>query len=123
MGPGATYIGELIPGLRSKLPDLDPPPLMEPEQGRLLLFDSITTFLKNASGTQPLVLILADLHWADRSSLLLLEFLASELEGTRLLLIGTYNSAVEQNPQHPLADIHWKSLPVSVYFSGYYCRA
>ena len=50
-----------------------------------------------------MVLILADLHWADRSSLLLLEFLASELEGTRLLIIGTY-SAVEKNPQHPLAD-------------------
>ncbi len=40
----------------------DPPPTMEPEQGRFRLIDSITTLLKIVSNTQPLVLILEDLH-------------------------------------------------------------
>ena len=76
MGPGAAHIAELIPSLREKLPDLTDPPALEPEPARFRLFDSVTNFLKNASQTQPLVIVLDDLHWGDRASLLLLEFLA-----------------------------------------------
>ena len=71
MGDGAAAIAEVVPQVRVKLPDIEPPPALEPEQARFRLFDSITTFLKNAAQTQPLMLALEDLHWADRSSLLL----------------------------------------------------
>lgn len=90
MGPGAADIAAIVPDLRQRLPDLPEPPLLEPKQARFRLFDSVTTFLKNAAQTQPLVLILDDLHWADTPSLLLLQFLARELEGVRLLVVGTY---------------------------------
>jgi eukaryotic-like serine/threonine-protein kinase len=91
MGAGAADIAEVIPELRGKLPDLNPPPALEPEQARFRLFDSLTAFLKNASQTQPLMLVLDDLHWADRPSLLLLQFLARQLsESRRLLLVGCY---------------------------------
>jgi DNA-binding CsgD family transcriptional regulator/tetratricopeptide (TPR) repeat protein len=50
-----------------------------------------------------MVLILEDLHWADRSSLLLLEFLAQELADSPVLLIGTYRD-VELNRRHPLGQ-------------------
>ena len=103
MGPGAADIAEIIPELRNKLPDLEPPPSLEPEQARFRLFDSITTFLKNSAQAQPLVLVLDDLHWADRSSLLLLEFLARNIGGSRLLVLGAYRD-VELSRQHPLAD-------------------
>ena len=76
MGPGAADIAEIIPEIRGKLPNLETPPALEPEQARFRLFDSVTNFLKNASQTQPLVIVLDDLHWGDRASLLLLEFLA-----------------------------------------------
>jgi eukaryotic-like serine/threonine-protein kinase len=79
MGLGAADIAEIIPEIRHKLSDLEPSPDLEPEQARFHLFDSITTFLKNASQTQPLMLVLDDLHWADRSSLLLLEFIAHDI--------------------------------------------
>jgi len=46
-----------------------------PEHARFSLFDSITTLLKNASEAQPIVIVLEDLHWADNSTLLLLEFI------------------------------------------------
>ncbi|MCH8282927.1 MAG: AAA family ATPase, partial [Chloroflexi bacterium] len=74
-----------------------------PEQARVRLLDSIATFLKTASQRQPLVLVLDDLHWADQPSLLLLQFVARELGGTRLLLIGTYRD-MELSRQHPLAE-------------------
>ncbi|MCI0799804.1 MAG: AAA family ATPase, partial [Chloroflexi bacterium] len=66
------------------------------------MFDSIAAFLKTASQRQPLVLVLDDLHWADHPSLLLLEFVARELSGSRLLLVGTYRD-MELSRRHPLS--------------------
>ena len=103
MGPGAAGISEIITEIRGKLPGLEPAPPLEPELARFRLFDSISSFLKNAAQSQPLMLVLDDLHWADRSSLLLLEFLAWELGEPRLLLVGCYRDT-ELSRQHPLAD-------------------
>ena len=43
-----------------------------------------------AGGTQPLVLVLDDLHAADHASILLLDFLARELRCAAVLLVGCY---------------------------------
>ena len=48
-GPGAADIAGIIPEIRHKLTDLERPASLEPEQARFRLFDSITTFLKNAA--------------------------------------------------------------------------
>ena len=103
MGPGAADIAEIIPNLRSKLPDLKPSPTLEPEQARFRLFDSITTFLKNVASSQPLMLVLDDLHWADRPSLLLLQFLARQMAESCLLVVGTYRD-VEVSLHDPLTE-------------------
>ena len=103
MGTGAADIAQVVSEVRQCVPDLPPPPILEPEQARFRLFDSITTFLKNASREQPLVLVLDDLHGADKASLLLLQFLARELRGARLLIIGSYRDA-ELSRQHPLSQ-------------------
>ncbi len=103
MGAGAADIAEIVSDVRERLPGLQPPPALEPEQARFRLFDSIATFLKRAGGRQPLVVMLEDLHWADKPSLLLLEFVARELAGARLLVIGTYRD-VELNRQHHLSE-------------------
>jgi tetratricopeptide (TPR) repeat protein len=103
MGAGAADIAEVVSDVREVLPDLKPPPPLEPEQARFRLFDSITAFLKSAGRRQPLVLVLEDLHWADRPSLLLLEFLAKELANARLLVLGTYRD-VEVSRGHPLSQ-------------------
>ena len=102
-GAGAADIAEIVPNIRGKITILEPPPTLEPESARFRLFDSITTFLKNASQNQPLMLVLDDLHWADRSSLLLLEFLARELGDSRLLLVGCYRD-IEISRHHPLTE-------------------
>jgi class 3 adenylate cyclase len=103
MGPGAADIAQVVSEVRDRLPGLPTPPTLEPEQARFRLFDSITTFLKNASKGQPIVLVLDDLHWADKPSLLLLQFLARELRGARLMVLATYRD-VELRREHPLAD-------------------
>jgi predicted ATPase len=103
MGPGAADIAQIVSEVHAKLPGLTEPPAIEPDQARFRLFDSITSFLKNASRRQPLVLLLDDLHWADKASLLMLQFLARDLAGARLLVLGTYRD-VELGRQHPLAQ-------------------
>ncbi len=103
MGPGAADIAQVVSEVKERLPGLPAPPTLEPEQARFRLFDSITTFLKNASNAKPMVLVLDDLHWGDKPSLLLLQFLARELRGSRLMVLGTYRD-VELRRAHPLSQ-------------------
>ena len=104
MGTGAPDIAAIAPEVRERLPNLPLPLRFEdPEQARFRLFDAVTTFLQHTAHDQPLVLVLDNLHWADKSSLLLLEFLAQELGRVRLLVIGTYRD-VEVSRQHPLSE-------------------
>ncbi len=103
MGPGASDISEILPELFEKIKGLEPPPALGPEQARFRLFSSIATFLKNSSESQPLVLVLEDLHWADNSSLVLLEFLAGEIGSCPVMLLGTYRD-VEVTSRHPLKE-------------------
>ena len=56
---------------------------------RYHLCDAVRTFLQLAASRAPLVLILEDVHQADPSSLLLLEFVAHELAGSKLLILVT----------------------------------
>jgi class 3 adenylate cyclase len=102
MGPAAADIGEVVSEVRERLPDLPAPPALVPDDARFRLFEGIVGFLRNASARQPVVIVLDDLHWADKSSLLLLEFLMSELGRARLLVLGTYRD-VGLRREHPLA--------------------
>src|SRR5437879_9921461 len=79
MGPGAADIAQVVSEVKERLPGLPAPPALEPDQARFRLVDSITTFLKNAPKAAPLMVVLDDMHWADKPSLLLLQFLAKDL--------------------------------------------
>ena len=100
LGSGAADIAHLVPELCDRFPHVSPPPL-DTEQARFRLFDSLTRFLKTAAEHQPLVLVLDDLHWADKASLALLEFMAREIAEVRILVLGTYRD-VEVGSTHPL---------------------
>ncbi|HEY3019480.1 MAG TPA: AAA family ATPase, partial [Solirubrobacteraceae bacterium] len=101
MGVGAADIAQMVSEIRGRLPNLPEAPALEPEQARFRLFDSVTRFLVNAACQEPLFLVIDDLHCADRSSLMLLEFLAYGLRDAPLLVVGTYRDA-EVHPGHPL---------------------
>ncbi len=103
LGPGAAELADLVPDVRQRLPDLGAPAaVVDPQQARFRLFDSIAGFLRNASRSRPLVLVLDDLNWADEGSLLLVEFVARELADAHMLLIGTYRD-IDLSRRHPLA--------------------
>jgi hypothetical protein len=61
-----------------------------PEEARFRLYESIAVHLERSAEESPALLVLDDLHWADRSSLELLVHVARELRRARLLLLVTY---------------------------------
>ncbi len=63
-----------------------------PESARFNLFDSVATFLADSSLSNPQLLILEDLHWADVPSLALLHFLSRSIRETRMLVVATFRS-------------------------------
>ena len=103
LGNGAATIGEMIPEVLEMLDGVQPAPTMEPDQARFRLFDAITRFLKTASEDSPLLLVIDDLQWADQPSLVLLEFLAQQLDASRILVVGTYRDT-EAPPESPLGE-------------------
>jgi len=104
LGAGAADIAEIVPEVRELLPDLEPAPTLEdPEQARFRFFDSMSRFLRRASAREPLVVVLDNLHWCDKPSLLFLEMLAHEVAHSRLLVVGTYRD-MELSRSHPLSD-------------------
>jgi DNA-binding CsgD family transcriptional regulator/tetratricopeptide (TPR) repeat protein len=59
-------------------------------RSQLGLLEELLTLLGAVAAAEPVVLVLEDLHWADRSSLDLAAFLAHNLAEQRVLLVGTY---------------------------------
>ncbi|HET9556529.1 MAG TPA: AAA family ATPase, partial [Actinomycetota bacterium] len=60
--------------------------------------------LEAVAAERPLVLVLEDLHWADPSTVDLLEWLARRPTPARLLLVGTYRPADALAGAAPIAD-------------------
>jgi tetratricopeptide (TPR) repeat protein len=92
LGAGAGSIAQVVPVLAERLGRSAAPAaaVRESAAARFSLFGAITGFFKRAAAAQPLLLVLDDLHAADEPSLLLLQFLARDLRGVRLLVVGTY---------------------------------
>ena len=103
LGAHVGEIVQLLPELRDAVPGLPQPASLDAEGARFRLFDSIAEFLRNACEERPLVVFLDDLHAADASSLLLLQFLARQLGSARMFLLGTYRD-VDPVPGQPLTE-------------------
>ncbi|MGH9281005.1 MAG: ATP-binding protein, partial [Acidimicrobiales bacterium] len=74
----------------------------DPEIVRLQRFDALSDWLRQQAMVTPILLILDDLHWADRSSLLLLRHLATGRADSRIMIVGTFRDE-EVDRGHPLA--------------------
>jgi tRNA A-37 threonylcarbamoyl transferase component Bud32 len=102
LGDAAPEIARIMPALRSQFNDIGEGIELPPDQFRHYLFFRYSEFLARACGIAPLVVLFEDLHWADESSLLLIEHLAQRLHGMAVLAIGTYRAA-ELDVGRPLA--------------------
>lgn len=94
----------LLPELPQLVPDLEPPLAAEPEVERYRLFEAVGSWLAAASDPHGLVLVVDDLHWAARPTLLLLRHLVGRPEPGRVLVVGTYRDT-DIDRTHPLFDV------------------
>jgi len=95
LGSGAAHMAALLPELRQRISGgaAEPQPsAIESEHARFPLFDAAMSFLQRSAGERPLLIVLDDLHAADHSSLLMLQFIAREIARAHILLVGTYRS-------------------------------
>lgn len=89
-GSRISPLAELVPELRDAgIAPAEAQP--DPSQARFRLLEAAAAFLATvADREKALVVVLEDLHVADRSSLLLLDFVARSHAGLRLLIVGTF---------------------------------
>jgi ATP/maltotriose-dependent transcriptional regulator MalT len=108
---GAAGVAELLPGgatreLARLLPEFGAPAGPDdPGEARARLFEQILLLLERLAEAGPVVLVIEDTHWADRSTRDLLAFLVrnqSSLE--RVLIVLTYRSD-DLHRTHPLRPL------------------
>jgi len=102
----APEIAMLLPEVTVRLGQVSPGRL-GPESERYALFQAVSEFFLHAANSteaRGLLICLDDLHWADRSTLLLFQHLARNMAAARVCLVGTYRtSGVDAG--HPLFPI------------------
>lgn len=96
-------LSRLIPALASRIRELPPSKATDSDTERFLLFAAVVGLLDTMAKEQPVVLVLDDLQWADKGSLLLLRHLAAAEQAMRVLVLGTYREG-ELSQTHPLTD-------------------
>ncbi|MFE0028277.1 helix-turn-helix transcriptional regulator [Amycolatopsis sp. NPDC059021] len=83
--PGWPILAGLVPEHRPGGDEPEPP-------GQAQLFHLFTALLERLSQERPVLLIIEDLHWSDRSTRDLLAVLARVLRGVRVLIVLTHRS-------------------------------
>ncbi|GAA4727776.1 LuxR family transcriptional regulator [Isoptericola chiayiensis] len=65
----------------------------------LILQIAVLSLVEEAAASQPVLLAVEDLHWLDRSSAEVVQFLAPRLGGTRALLLATARIVENEHPR------------------------
>ncbi len=76
----------------------------EASGARSRLFEALLTLIDRLGEQRGLLLIIEDLHWADRSTRSFLTYLAASLVSERVLVLATYR-ADELHRRHPLRPV------------------
>lgn len=103
-GRTLSALARLVPGLFDESTFTEGGASADADTERFWLFESVVTWLSAVASQSPVVLVLDDLHWAGKPTLLLLRHIvrAESLQG--LLVLGTYRDT-DLGRSHPLADM------------------
>ncbi|HAM02265.1 MAG TPA: hypothetical protein DCQ30_08590 [Acidimicrobiaceae bacterium] len=101
-------LARLLPELPTRMPSIGRPVTSDPRSEEHLLFESTASWLVELARAKPVVLVLDDLHWADKPTLLLLLHVlrtATSAGATcGLFVVGTYRDT-DIDRAHPLSGV------------------
>jgi DNA-binding CsgD family transcriptional regulator/tetratricopeptide (TPR) repeat protein len=102
LSPGSrSQLATILPGLEDESrPGVERPTGSE----QVRLFEAALELIDRLTASRPLMLVLEDMHWADRSTRTFAAFLARSLRQERMCLILTYRTD-ELHRRHPLRPL------------------
>jgi predicted ATPase/DNA-binding SARP family transcriptional activator len=111
-------LARLVPELRRRAPEL-PVATAGQEGERYRLFEAVVGLLSSISQHAPILLVLDDLHWADRPTLLLLRHLARAPRPTRMLVLLAFRAeAATDVLRDALAELRREGLSTQLDIEG-----
>ena len=113
-------LARLVPELRRRVPDLVDSGPVDPDTERYRMFEAVVGLLSAISRRAPILLVLDDLHWADRPTLLLLRHLARAPDPRRLLILAAYRGteAPPDGLRAVLSDLQREQLVTELRIGG-----
>ena len=106
VGTHGADLHPLMPRLADRLPDTRGGSQAGTAEGdRYRLFEAVAGLFVAIGDYSPVLLVLDDLQWADKSTLLLLQHVVRAAADAPLLIIGTYREADVQLRNHPLGAL------------------
>jgi class 3 adenylate cyclase/tetratricopeptide (TPR) repeat protein len=104
LGDRRSELARLVPELPHRVPGLSPPQPADPDTERYLMFEAVAGWLAAASPDRPVVLLLDDLHWATKPTMLMLKHIVRFTGPMALLVVGTYRDS-DLGRSHPLTEL------------------
>jgi DNA-binding CsgD family transcriptional regulator len=93
-------LATLLPALASTGPSAE----RDGGAGQVRLFEALLELLDLLGESEPVALVLEDMHWADRSTRAFTSFIASSLRAERIMVLLTYRTD-ELHRRHPLLPL------------------
>jgi DNA-binding SARP family transcriptional activator len=100
----ASAMAPVVAEVLDVVADAPRPVTADAETRRVHFYDAVVGFVRQLAESGPLLIILEDLHWDDVASLELTQLLASQLDDSRLLVVGTHRD-VGLAADHPLVNL------------------
>jgi tetratricopeptide (TPR) repeat protein len=88
---------QMLSGITTSDASIDPSPAQSQERMKR----ELAAFLERICASQPLVLLIEDIHWADISTVDVLGYVLTRLRDSRLLAVATYRPSELQLSSHP----------------------
>jgi tetratricopeptide (TPR) repeat protein/predicted Ser/Thr protein kinase len=101
---GVWELAQLIAPIARRAPRVSPPIESNPEGRRYRLFEAVASLVSEIARARPLLIVLEDLHWADRPTILLLRHLLRSSHEAPLCLVATYRET-DLGRTHPLSEL------------------
>jgi ATP/maltotriose-dependent transcriptional regulator MalT len=99
VGSASPALGRLVPELGATI-DVSGA-ATGPDWAQARMLEAVLGVLSRLADRQPVLLVVEDLHWADRSTRDVLTFIARTARAERLLVVGTYRTD-EIHRRHPI---------------------